>query len=169
MVESVSKIWDYILFVIAFIIAIVTFVTQFDNTLEVNISDLTTEFVDECRTTGYISASNYQKFTKDIYAAGNYTIEFEYNAFISYPDDDSPTGYTDGYYTYNTEDVENALFPASGETKNLKLKNKDSLTVTVKRQGKTMSSNLWSFLLGSGRSGQIVVNYSGTVGNSNEE
>ena len=111
--EHISKMWSYVLLVAMMVVGVYVYLIMFDRTLENNIVDKTAKFVNECETTGMISTSNYNRFTKDIYEMGNYSIEMEYNSIKSYPKEDANgnvIGFFRDYYTYNNKQILDAMF-----------------------------------------------------------
>ena len=149
------------------VIGVYIYLIQFDRTLENNIVDKTGMFVNECQTTGMISTSNYNQFTKEIYRMGHYSIEMEYHSIKSYPQTDASgkvTGFFRDYYTYNNEDILNAMF-TSAENYDYTMKTGDILTVKVRRHG-TTKVNIFKALFNMDLSETIVVTYSGTIGNN---
>ena len=149
------------------VVGVYVYLIMFDRTLENNIVDKTAKFVNECETTGMISTSNYNRFTKDIYEMGNYSIEMEYNTLTSYPKEDANgnvIGFFRDYYTYNNKQILDAMFTET-ENHDYTMKTGDILTAKVRREG-TTKVHLFRALFNLDLSETIIVNYSGTIGNN---
>lgn len=123
------------------------------------------QFVDESRTSGYVSPENYLTFINSITATGHYEVELEHRAKVAYPDESSGDhDYKIGYHAYYRDEILSAMFD-SGSDEDYLMHNGDYLTITVTSTGNSITNAFSRLFAGTG-SGGVAVSYGGYVGNS---
>lgn len=172
MSETLSKVISYLVFVFVLIAIVVMFLGKVDSSMEAYVKNETVEFVDECRTTGYINPDNYENYVQLISKLGSYRVKISHGAKKAYAlyDGNSFTGkYTEEYVYTNLDQILQYMYPdtTSGVGKvNYEMHNGDELTVTVTR-AKGIFSNTFAWLAGSSTgTDTTIITYSGKIGNS---
>lgn len=133
--------------ILMFIFPLMTMSDRADDISQLTVDIATIEFVDEVRTTGIITQSEYEKFTSNIGSTGNtYNIELEVRI-----KDENPgrimTAESNGdvgenvYYSIYTSQIEN-IIRTNGE---YKLKEGDVFSASVKNTNQTISQQLKNF------------------------
>lgn len=134
--------------ILMFIFPLMTMSDRADDISQLTVDIATIEFVDEVRTTGIITQSEYEKFTSNIGSTGNtYNIELEVRI-----KDENPgrimTAESNGsdvgenvYYSIYTSQIENIIM-TKGE---YMLKEGDVFSASVKNTNQTISQQLKNF------------------------
>ncbi len=169
MTETAGKILSYIIMAIVMMGCVTLILGKMDDSVDAYIRDEAVKFVDECRTTGRISAENYYNFVTKIQKMGNYTIELEHDHLTTYTVKkdgraqiikDTVSTLQPDLMQYMYKDDHNEDYPMSRG---------DSLTITIKRK----SSSLGDLLLFSSgvRAADMatLIRYSGPVGYTAEK
>lgn len=133
--------------ILMFIFPLMTMSDRTDDISQLTVDIATTEFVDEVRTTGKITQSEYDKFTSNLGSTGNtYNIELE----VSIKDENPGRTMTisnendigeNAYYSVYTLQIEEVI-NTKGE---YILKEGDIFSVSVKNTNQTISQQLKNF------------------------
>lgn len=135
--------------ILMFIFPLLTMADRTDDVSQLTVDIATVEFVDEVRTTGIITKSEYEKFTSNIATTGNtYNIELEVSVKDENPGRkmtmDSSTNDDIGenvYYSIYTSQIMDSI-KNNGE---YILKEGDVFSVSVKNTNQTISQQLKNF------------------------
>ena len=82
--------FSYFMYFMGIIIAVMLILMRVDAVSTSYVSDMAVSFVDECRTTGEISADNYQKTYEHICRTGSYDVSLSYDSAVAFPTDTHP-------------------------------------------------------------------------------
>ena len=129
-----------------------------------SVQSLTTQFVDDVRTTGKITSDKYNKFVENIHSTGNtYDVEIEVKVRDENPGKKTTQANSkkigeDVYYSIYTTQIENTLKNNNAYN----LKEGDIVSVSVKNTNTTMSQQL-SGGTSTGLTGTIAGEASGIV------
>ena len=133
--------------ILMFVFPLITMSDRTDDVSQLTVETATTEFVDEVRTTGKITADNYDKFLQSIGSTGNtYNVEMEAQILDENPGKKTTQASADKigenvYYSVYTSQIESEI-----ETNNVyKLKEGDIISVSVKNTNQTLSQQLKNF------------------------
>lgn len=147
-----------------FVFPLMTMSNRADDVSQLSVQSLTTQFVDDVRTTGKITSDKYNKFVENIHSTGNtYDVEIE----VKVRDENSGKKTTqanskkigeDVYYSIYTTQIENTLKNNNAYN----LKEGDIVSVSVKNTNTTMSQQL-SGGTSTGLTGTIAGEASGIV------
>ena len=147
-----------------FVFPLMTMSNRADDVSQLSVQSLTTQFVDDVRTTGKITSDNYNKFVENIHSTGN-TQDVEIVVKVR---DENPGKKTtqekskkiaeDVYYSIYTTQIENTL----KDNNAYNLKEGDIVSVSVKNTNTTMSQQL-SGGTSTGLTGTIAGEASGIV------
>ena len=139
--------------ILMFIFPLMAISEQSDIIAQSSVQKLTADFVDEVRTTGKITAEDYSKYEESLAATGNsYEVEMELqildeNVGVKTAQADLTKIGENQYYTKYTTQILQELgvgTPAVGEE--LKLKEGDIISVSVKNTNTTISQILRNFM-----------------------
>lgn len=132
------------------------------------VKNVSTEYVDLCRTTGSIDAEEYQVFMNRITALGDYDVNLIHEPEMAYITSDAGEIEVSTTYGYkNTSDILAEMFPEDEnmENKAYRMQNGDRLTIELKRGAAnpivTLSKIIYDI------SGIVILHYGGTVGYTN--
>lgn len=161
-----AKVWTFIIYILIFIMGVAQFLSKTDDLIRNRITDSSTKFVNECRTTGLIDTDNFYRYCNKIYALGSYEIEIEHSSLRYYPDDEN--GWRPGYYIYTMDDILSEMYPGDGRIEyDYEMKTGDSIEIKIKKTRKTMAENILTKIFGIYiEQNELIFNYSGNVGNS---
>ena len=147
-----------------FVFPLMTMSNRADDVSQLSVQSLTTQFVDDVRTTGKITSDKYNKFVENIHSTGN-TCDVEIEVKVR---DENPGKKTtqanskkigeDIYYSIYTTQIENTLKNNNAYN----LKEGDIVSVSVKNTNTTMSQQL-SGGTSTGLTGTIAGEASGIV------
>ena len=161
--STVGKLMSYIIAIAVMFIGIpIIVLTQLDETKETYIKSEVQSFVDECLSTGQISANDYETFSGHIYKMGKYDISIVHGAQKAYYRED-------GSVELSTESVSEGIifdemYALDGRNPQpYRMKNGDTLYVTVKKAGKSISDSALS-VIGISATKSLVDVYGGIVG-----
>ena len=147
-----------------FVFPLMTMSNRADDVSQLSVQSLTTQFVDDVRTTGKITSDKYNKFVENIHSTGNtYDVEIEVKVRDENPGKkttqaDSKKIGEDVYYSIYTTQIENTLKNNNAYN----LKEGDIVSVSVKNTNTTMSQQL-SGGTSTGLTGTIAGEASGIV------
>ena len=147
-----------------FVFPLMTMSNRADDVSQLSVQSLTTQFVDDVRTTGKITSDKYNKFVENIHSTGNtYDVEIEVKVRDENPGKKTTQANSkkigeDVYYSIYTTQIENTL--KNNNTYNLK--EGDIVSVSVKNTNTTMSQQL-SGGTSTGLTGTIAGEASGIV------
>ena len=83
--SSFGKIFSYIVSVfVLFIIIPYLFLSQLESTKETYIYSLTTDFADECMSTGQITPEKLEMYTQKVYGMGHYEVKMEHASKMAF-------------------------------------------------------------------------------------
>lgn len=133
--------------ILMFVFPLMTMADRTDDVAQLAVATLTTEFVDDVRSTGKMTLDKYSKFVESIYATGNtYDVEIEVKILDENPGKKStqadPTKIGENvYYSKYTSQILQEL-----DTKNkFSLKEGDIVSVSVKNTNTTLAQQLKNF------------------------
>ena len=147
-----------------FVFPLMTMSNRADDVSQLSVQSLTTQFVDDVRTTGKITSDKYNKFVENIHSTGNtYDVEIEVKVRDENPGKKTTQANSkkigeDVYYSIYTTQIENTL----KSNKAYNLKEGDIVSVSVKNTNTTMSQQL-SGGTSTGLTGTIAGEASGIV------
>ena len=127
-----------------FVFPLMTMSNRADDVSQLSVQSLTTQFVDDVRTTGKITSEKYSKFVENIHSTGNtYDVEIEVKVRDENPGKKTTQANSkkigeDVYYSIYTTQIENTL----KGNKAYNLKEGDIVSVSVKNTNTTMSQQL---------------------------
>lgn len=134
--------------VLMFVFPLITMADRTDDVAQLSVKAATTEFVDQIRTTGRVTQSNYDKYVQQITSTGNtYDVEME----IQVKDENlSKKGYytesdrigENVYYSVYTSQIESTMKENNGI---FRCKEGDIVSVSVKNTNQTLSQQLKNF------------------------
>ena len=132
--------------ILMFIFPLMTISDRTDDISQLTVKIATTEFVDNIRQSGKITADSYTQFTDNIGSTGNtYNVEIEARILDENLNRKSIENYkTQGenvYYSVYTSQIENFL----KNNKDYYLKEGDIITVSVKNTNQTIAQQLKNF------------------------
>ena len=147
-----------------FVFPLMTMSNRADDVSQLSVQSLTTQFVDDVRTTGKITSDKYNKFVENIHSTGNtYDVEMEVKVRDENPGKKTTQANSkkigeDVYYSIYTTQIENTLKNNNAYN----LKEGDIVSVSVKNTNTTMSQQL-SGGTSTGLTGTIAGEASGIV------
>ena len=147
-----------------FVFPLMTMSNRADDVSQLSVQSLTTQFVDDVRTTGKITSDKYNKFVENIHSTGNtYDVEIEVKVRDENPGKKTTQANSkkigeDVYYSIYTTQIENTLKNNNAYN----LKEGDIVSVSVKNTNTTMSQQL-SGGTSTGLTGAIAGEASGIV------
>ena len=147
-----------------FVFPLMTMSNRADDVSQLSVQSLTTQFVDDVRTTGKITSYKYNKFVENIHSTGNtYDVEIEVKVRDENPGKKTTQANSkkigeDVYYSIYTTQIENTLKNNNAYN----LKEGDIVSVSVKNTNTTMSQQL-SGGTSTGLTGTIAGEASGIV------
>ena len=147
-----------------FVFPLMTMSNRADDVSQLSVQSLTTQFVDDVRTTGKITSDKYNKFVENIHSTGNtYDVEIEVKVRDENPGKKTTQANSkkigeDVYYSIYTTQIENTLKNNNAYN----LKEGDIVSVSVKHTTTTMSQQL-SGGTSTGLTGTIAGEASGIV------
>ena len=127
-----------------FVFPLMTMTNRADDVSQLSVQSLTTQFVDDVRTTGKITSEKYSKFVENIHSTGNtYDVEIEVKVRDENPGKKTTQANSkkigeDVYYSIYTTQIENTLRNNNAYN----LKEGDIVSVSVKNTNTTMSQQL---------------------------
>ncbi len=127
-----------------FVFPLMTMSNRADDVSQLSVQSLTTQFVDDVRTTGKITSEKYSKFVENIHSTGNtYDVEIEVKVRDENPGKKTTQANSkkigeDVYYSIYTTQIENTLRNNNAYN----LKEGDIVSVSVKNTNTTMSQQL---------------------------
>lgn len=133
--------------ILMFIFPLITMSDRTDDVSQLTVDTATTEFVDDIRTTGKISADKYNQFLETIVSTGNtYNVEMEVQVLDENPGKKTTQVDRDKigenvYYSVYTSQIQDKL----DNDKVYKLKEGDIVSVSVKNTNQTLSQQLKNF------------------------
>lgn len=133
--------------ILMFIFPLITMSDRTDDVSQLTVDTATTEFVDDIRTTGKISADKYNQFLETIASTGNtYNVEMEVQVLDENPGKKTTQVDRDKigenvYYSVYTSQIQDKL----DNDKVYKLKEGDIVSVNVKNTNQTLSQQLKNF------------------------
>ena len=133
--------------VLMFVFPLITMSDRTDDVSQLTVDTATTEFVDDIRTTGKISADKYSQFLETIGSTGNtYNVEMEVQVLDENPGKKTTQVDRDKigeniYYSVYTSQIQDKL----DNDKVYKLKEGDIVSVNVKNTNQTLSQQLKNF------------------------
>ena len=135
--------------VLMFIFPLMTMSDRTDDVSQLTVETATTDFVDEIRTTGKITADKYGKFIEKLGSTGNtYNVEMEVKVLDENPGKKTTQAANSKigenvYYSVYTSQIESVL---DDETKGqYLLKEGDLVSVNVRNTNQTLSQQLKNF------------------------
>ena len=147
-----------------FVFPLMTMSNRADDVSQLSVQSLTTQFVDDVRTTGKITSDKYNKFVENIHSTGNtYDVEIEVKVRDENPGKKTTQANSkkigeDVYYSIYTTQIENTLKNNNAYN----LKEGEIVSVSVKNTNTTMSQQL-SGGTSTGLTGTIAGEASGIV------
>lgn len=147
---------DTLITVVAIFLAVILLVVvplqvtshRVDTMSKLDVDTLTSDFVDNIRTTGVLTENDYYNFKQKLTSTGNtYDIDMEFKILDENPGKKSTQSVKDKigenvYYSVYTSQIEDKLKSNSGV---YKLKEGDIISVDVKNTNQTLSQQLKNF------------------------
>lgn len=160
--SSVGKLITYVVSIfVLFIIIPYLFLSQLDSTKETYIYSLTTDFADECMSTGQITPEKLEMYSQKVYGMGHYNIKIEHASKMAFSRENGDVELD--YSKTGTEQILNQMYLDANEPIPYKMKTGDRIYVTVNKTSQSTSEKIMSFI-GVHVTKQLIVNYGGTVG-----
>lgn len=123
-----------------FIVPMMFYFAKVDYDVQTVCDDAVHEFVDKSRTSGYVSANNYNQMIHKMSATGNlYEVHIIHESKICYPGGSS---YDSNYYTYTTDEILSDIFDETGAGTHI-MKNGDYIKVQYTLKEPTIASKLF--------------------------
>lgn len=136
--------------VLVFVVPLMTTAQRVDDVSQTDVETLTSNFIDEIRATGKLTADEYSKFLESLVATGNtYDVSIEFKILDENPGKKSTQTTKDKigenvYYSIYTTQIEEVLNDESqGNAYNLK--QGDMISVTVRNTNLTLGQQLKNF------------------------
>lgn len=153
--------------ILMFIFPLMSISERNDDISQMALQTSTTEFVDQARTKGVLTAANYDAYLQQIAATGNsYDVEMEIQRIDENPSKKLAQAAGDKigeniYYSIYTSQIESEL----DSSDKVSLKEGDIITVTVQNTNQTMAQMFKNFFysLGGSSTSQIAAQHSGVV------
>lgn len=134
--------------ILMFVFPLMTVSERSDDISQLNVQTVTSQFVDNIKSTGKLTVNNYDNFVQALGATGNtYDVDMEFKIL-----DDNPGGKDTGsgkdkigenvYYSVYTSQIEDSLYGSAGQ---YTLKEGDIVSVNVKNTNTTISQMLRNF------------------------
>ena len=133
--------------ILMFVFPLMTMSDRTDDISQLTVETATTEFVDQIRTTGKITPSEYDKFRQNIASTGNtYNIEMQVQVLDENPGKKTTQTAKDKigeneYYSVYTSQIEEVL----DKNKSYILKEGDLVSVSVKNTNQTLAQQLKNY------------------------
>lgn len=139
-----------------------------ENTTRSMIETYVTEFVDNARTTGKITAEEYEKCYRNVLMCQDFcSLSITHSSRMYSSSADGSVAY---YADFVTKDILDAIYNNGDEIHDYELRNGDYLTVLVKNEKPTFATKLFRlFNKRKTTDVSIYVNYGGLVGNYIED
>lgn len=163
--DSFQRILAYLTLIFGLIFAVVLITIQSDKTIEDFVADESTDFIDECRTTGIIDPVNLRIYLTKVYELGDFKVNLEHKTKTSFSQNGTTQSMT-GYSSTGNEDIMSYIFTDVGDDNIYKMRNGDMIVVTVTRESGGIGNKLLNFFVPHSEQNKIVVQYSGLVGYS---
>lgn len=130
-----------------FVVPLMTMADRFDTTSQAQVEAIVSDFVDEIRSTGKITAEKYNKFLENLTATG-YTFDVAMEVKILDENPGKKTSQVDQtkigeniYYSEYTSQIEDKM----AKSGSMKLKEGDMVSASVKNTNTTISQMLRNF------------------------
>lgn len=133
--------------ILIFVVPVMTMADRVDDTTQIDVETLTSNFVNEIKSTGKLTPDKYSKFIENLTATGNtYDIEMEFKILDENPGKKSIQTAKDKigenvYYSVFTSQIEDQI----DDKGTYNLKEGDIVFVTVKNTNLTLSQQLKNF------------------------
>lgn len=137
--------------VLMFVFPVMTMSDRTDEMSQLSVETATTEFVDTVRTTGKLTADNYDRFVQVINSTGNtYDIEMEAKILDENPGKKTTQVQADKigenvYYSKYTSQLLDELYTEDGDKKSISFKEGDYFSASVKNTNTTLSQQFKNF------------------------
>lgn len=137
--------------VLMFVFPVMTMSDRTDEMSQLSVETATTEFVDTVRTTGKLTADNYDRFVQVINSTGNtYDIEMEAKILDENPGKKTTQVQADKigenvYYSKYTSQLLDELYTEDGDKKSISFKEGDYFSTSVKNTNTTLSQQFKNF------------------------
>ncbi len=137
--------------ILMFIFPLMSLSDRSDDISQLTVQTATTEFVDNVRSTGQLTLSDYTAFVQEISATGNsYDIEMEVKVLDENPGKKTTQASStkigeNVYYSMYTSQILDALTTDDGSEAVLALKEGDMFSTSVKNTNTTLSQQLKNF------------------------
>ena len=134
--------------VLIFVVPVMTMADRFDATTQANIESITSEFVEDVRTTGKLTRERHNKFLENLSATGyTYDVNMEFKIQDENPGKKTTQSTRDKigenvYYSVYTSQIEEAL---NGKNAAYFCKEGDIVSASVKNTNQTISQQLKNF------------------------
>jgi hypothetical protein len=146
--STITIIAIFLAAILMFVFPLMTLSDRTDDVSQLTVQTATSEFVDNIRKTGKLTAANYEKFVEQISATGN-SFDVELKATIldenigkkSEKVSQDKIGENQSYDEYTTQ-----ILSEIGDDGTKYFKEGDSISVTVKNTNTTISTQLKNFL-----------------------
>lgn len=135
--------------VLMFIFPVITMADRVDTAARTDVETMTSDFINEIKTTGKLTQERYSKFLENLTSTGyTYDVNLEFKILDENPGKKAVQVETDKigenvYYSVFTTQIENELFNNSGV---YKLKEGDIVLATVRNTNLTLAQQMKDFL-----------------------
>lgn len=135
--------------VLMFIFPVITMADRVDTAARTDVETMTSDFINEIKTTGKLTLERYSKFLENLTSTGyTYDVNLEFKILDENPGKKAVQVETDKigenvYYSVFTTQIENELFNNSGV---YKLKEGDIVLATVRNTNLTLAQQMKDFL-----------------------
>lgn len=135
--------------VLMFIFPVITMADRVDTAARTDVETMTSDFINEIKTTGKLTKERYSKFRENLTSTGyTYDVNLEFKILDENPGKKAVQVETDKigenvYYSVFTTQIENELFNNSGV---YKLKEGDIVLATVRNTNLTLAQQMKDFL-----------------------
>lgn len=164
--DSLGKMFSYFMYFMGIIIGVVLLLMKTNDVSDSYVSDMAVRFVNECSTTGKISASNYQKTYEQICKTGSYEITLSYDTQVAFPTDSGDVQ-KDWITTPNEKILEYMYDANATDVRDYPMTTGDTILVVVTRKNASIGSSMLSWLTGAQTDADsLVTQYSRTVGSN---
>ena len=136
--------------VLIFVVPVMTMADRFDATTQANIESITSEFVEDVRTTGKLTRERYNKFLENLSATGyTYDVHMEFKIQDENPGKKTTQSTKDKIgenvsYSVYTSQIEKVLEEDASHT--YTLKQGDMISVTVRNTDLTLAQQMKDFM-----------------------
>ena len=159
--DVIGRFMGYILALFVFLLCIVLIIVDYQTSIQDQISQQVTSFVNECRETAVVDADEYARLHAKVTVYGHYVMRFKIEQVKEYSEVVAGKVVTrTGYETVDSDMFETAM--ANGV--DYGLKSGDRVSVKVLEGDGNFATRIKRFVTFAEQSKNVIVNYGGSVG-----